>query len=173
MTSSIPKQLRTKVWESPQEAMTLSLGLSELPRLSDCLVSVEATAEVVFKLYKDVMGWSVLEGQIDAQLAVLCQRCFKPMKLPLSTTFKLALIDEDDEARKLPNDYEPLVVQDGLVNTRDVIEDEILLALPIVSTHKVEDCGAKTKKPNYENADTFTKPNPFGALAKLKEKGPA
>lgn len=176
MTRIIPKQLRTKAWEGRTETMSLSLNLAELPRLSELLVASDNQAEVSFQLYKDALGWSVLEGRIEASVEMLCQRCFNPMGLPLTCSFKLALIEEDAAARNLPKYYEPLIAENGLINTRDVIEDEILLALPIVPMHKPEECSAPVSELTIEKAevaDSFTKPNPFSALAKLKEKGSA
>ena len=78
------------------------------------------------------------------------------------------ILDEADEAG-LPPDYEPLLVPaDGMLRPADMVEDELILALPVVpmkpGTEEAEQ-GAEWPA----TADDDMQANPFAALAALKQ----
>ena len=68
----------------------------------------------------------------------------------------------------MPEGYEPLLMSDGALRLADVIEDELILAVPVVpvkpGTEHVQHAGAS----GADEAETATQPNPFAALKKLK-----
>ncbi|KPJ94933.1 MAG: hypothetical protein AMJ53_04110, partial [Gammaproteobacteria bacterium SG8_11] len=90
------------------------------------------------------------------------------------------------EARNLPENYEPLVADHGPLSLAELVEDEILLALPAIAMHAepcsmsgaknatVEQRKAADSMYNPPTADFIVtdegKPNPFAVLADLKEK---
>ena len=52
----------------------------------------------------------------------------------------LAVVWTDDQAAHLPRHLEPLVVEDEACSLWDVVEDELILALPSFSYHETEEC---------------------------------
>ena len=76
----------------------------------------------------------------------------------VSDESKLPLVEEEDEA----TDY---VVAESPLDVRALIEDEIILALPISPRHAPGECGESAATPATASAD---KPSPFAALARLK-----
>ena len=59
---------------------------------------------------------------------------------------------------------EPILVNDGPIVLRDLVEDELLLLLPIVSTH--DDCDNGWRA-DLQSGDAAEKRNPFAVLATL------
>ena len=88
--------------------------------------------------------------------------------MPVQMVQRLGLIrDEADEAG-LPEGYEPLLVpDDGMLRPAELVEDELILAVPVVpvmpGTEAVEQDWPATEK-KYRQA------NPFAALAALKKQ---
>ena len=67
----------------------------------------------------------------------------------------------------LPDEYEPLQVEHEPTHFGDIIEDELILALPIAPMHDKSDCAA-WEPPEVPVEAEEAKQNPFSVLAKLK-----
>jgi uncharacterized protein len=80
-------------------------------------------------------GRGVISGAVTADLPLLCQRCFEVYPLKVETPISLALVAGLDEAKALPERYDPLLVEDRLIRPADLIEDELILAIPAIPRH--------------------------------------
>jgi uncharacterized protein len=108
---------------------------------------------------------------IVADVVVTCQRCLETMPVQLSSESTLAIVWTEEEAARVPKQLDPLVVTDGLCNLWDVVEEELILALPPYSYHETEDCKLKIaafSDPVSYKETGDEKPNPFNVLAQLK-----
>jgi len=75
-----------------------------------------------------------VDVRADAALQVTCQRSLQPFALPVAVSTRLGMIRHEHEEAGLPPNYEPLLVpSDGLIRPADLIEDELLLAMPLVA----------------------------------------
>lgn len=111
------------------------IALSSLTRLRDVLCDVADAPEVVFTIEfdRDALQVPYVELRVDAQLPLQCQRSLQRFLHPVQVVQRLGLIrDEADEAG-LPPDYEPwLLAADGMLRPADLVEDELILAVPVV-----------------------------------------
>ena len=103
---------------------------------------------------------------ISGAVTLTCQRCLQPMLYRLESSRGLKLVK--DEAALLPLDEEQddvdVIVADSRLNVLDLIEDEIILSLPLGPKHDfhcVED--------DAEIASPDSKRQVFAALAKFKQ----
>ena len=75
---------------------------------------------------------------------------------------------------RLPEDYEPLLVEEGKIPLKNIIEDEILLILPAFPKHPhtcfVQKFDNNSVVPLVSDEQS-TPENPFSILAKLKNTG--
>jgi uncharacterized protein len=109
--------------------------------------------------------------QMSAQTEVLrsCQRCLQPLPLALVVDRRLRFVPGEDAAAALDaeSDDDVLAVEPQL-DLQQLVEDELLLALPLVPRHEVcpeplpHSLGAETAEPAA---------HPFAALAALKPGG--
>jgi uncharacterized protein len=109
-----------------------------------------------------------VELRIDAELPLLCQRSLQRFLLPVKIVQRLGLIrDEAEEAGLLP-DYEPLLVpDDGMLQGAELVEDELILAVPVVPTMP----GTEAMERDWPASEAETEhANPFAALSALKNK---
>ena len=51
----------------------------------------------------------MIEGNVDAQVSVACQRCLKPLELTLADDIRLALVHDEEAAEKLYNGIDPWI----------------------------------------------------------------
>lgn len=104
-------------------------------RLKEAVVGLPETVAARLEFGRDEAGRAVVAGRISATLVLECQRCLGPMELELELAPRLGVCGSEAEAARLPDQLDPLVVGDGPVSVRGLVEDELLLALPVVARH--------------------------------------
>jgi len=141
-----------------------TLAVSALERLHDLLA--EVSGEVVFRLegFKGANGELMLHLEVSGVLPLACQRCLKSVAFDLDVDNLLQLVPEgaelsQDELEDDTRDFLPVARE---LNVVDLVEDEILLTLPVAPRH--EKCGLPGA------ADAGERINPFAKLAGLKGK---
>jgi len=104
-------------------------------------------------------------------LPLECQRCLKPVDVALAIERSFLFVHGEDAAAQLDTDSEDDVLSlTRALDLRELLEDELLLALPIVPRHAV--CPVPLVAPAGEADVVDDKPNPFAALAALKRSEP-
>lgn len=118
------------------------LKLQDMLRLSELLA--EKTGDVQFQLQfeKDAQGLPCIYGRICCQLVLACQRCLRSLPYYFDLVVKLCPVLTDAAAGRLPEGYEPLIVAEEPMPLSEIIEDELLLNMPIVARH--EQCPGDT-----------------------------
>lgn len=142
-----------------------------LPRYAQLLH--ETTGVVRWRLAgtRDADGRKLVHVQVEAEPVLTCQRCFGPATYALRLDTRLAPIATEAQAEQLPVQYEPLLAGDEGVAIAEVLEDELILALPLVALHEDErECaaGGYALPPAVGPTPVVDgKPNPFAALSAL------
>ena len=96
-----------------------------------------------------------------------CQRCLRPMLLPLHAERRIFFVEGEDAAAALDTEAEDDVLAlTPALDLRELIEDELLLALPLVPRHA--DCPEPLPRAFVEDHAADPADNPFAALAVLK-----
>jgi len=119
-----------------------------------------------------VQGFSQiwLHLQATVSLPLVCQRCLGPADIAVAfdRSFRFVATEEQAEAEDEEAQEDVLALSRDF-NLRELIEDELLMALPVVPRHEV--CPTEVKlaaqDPDFE-AHSEAKPNPFAVLAKLQ-----
>ena len=111
--------------------------------------------------------WLHLGAQADVVRA--CQRCLQPFALPLAVDRRFRFVAGEDQAAALDADSDDDVLAlEPRIDLRELVEDELLLALPLVPRHGV--CPDPLPARAGEVADD-DREHPFAALAALKPAG--
>ncbi len=174
-----PKNLRSLDVKAFAKARTYLEGetpIAELERLAQDCVG-ELTGHVVWSLQgavePDASGkdaiWLHLEA--NATVPLTCQRCLHPVsaELLIKQDFRVVAdeataVAEDDESE------EDLLVLEDHFDALALIEDELLMALPLVPMHPT--CLSERVPTSKEEEAILaeSKPNPFAVLASLKTR---
>ena len=115
----------------------------------------------------DFQTW--LHVKASAALPLECQRCLQPVTVVLEVARSFLFVHGEDTAAQIDADSEDdVLAMTRALDLRELIEDELLLAMPLVPRHEV--CPMPLPvSPNEEFADV--EPNPFAVLAALKRGG--
>lgn len=149
------------------------ITLSGMERLTALLHSAEGSAAAELEFGFDLRGRPCIRGFVRADLRLICQRCLKPLTLPVESPVMLGLVTSLDEAKRLPEDFDPLLCGSEPLVLADMVEDELILALPQVSVHPLGKCRHRLATGGTEaelNASQDARSSPFAALAGLKIK---
>ena len=149
------------------------ITLDRLPRFIECLASDQGSVEVELSFDLNESRKQVITGQIEAQVKVICQRCLEPLGIALSDDINLALIKREEDAAKLEGDLDPWVCEDHKLDIADLVEEQLILSLPLVSYHPdkacIESLGYSAESTADEEQDSEQKDNPFAVLKVLKD----
>ncbi|MDH3354051.1 MAG: YceD family protein [Chromatiales bacterium] len=148
-----------------------NIPLSMMSRMTEQTTELRGDVSVVLDCSIGEDRVRALRGHIKAVVPMQCQRCMDEVEIVVDAQFALGAVDSEVFAEKLPEEYEPLMIEpDEKIFLKDLVEDELILALPIVAMHPIEDC----KAGNTAEADTnlvqeeSRKENPFAVLKDLK-----
>ncbi|MEQ6341469.1 MAG: YceD family protein [Gammaproteobacteria bacterium] len=147
------------------------VAVSGMVRLAPSLCSTQGAVDFELVFDVDLEGIRCVHGSLRTQLDVICQRCLQPMKLPLEANVALGVVVSMQEAETLPSAYEPLVVGVVPVSLKEMVEDELLLVLPVAPMHPEQQCPAWQERvvEVQEEPAQEGKKNPFAVLAQLKK----
>ena len=115
----------------------------------------------------DVPGLAWLDdaGRLQTSLELQCQRCLQALDMPLELDFRL-MIDASDELVR-DSSLDTLYSDDGFIDLYEVVEDELILAIPLVPLHEDVSCNEYWLAADSE-AEPAEKENPFAVLRQLK-----
>jgi len=99
-----------------------------------------------------------------------CQRCLKPMALALTVDRRFLFAADEDSAAALDADLDEadVLVLAPRLDLHELVEDELLLALPIVPRHDRCPEPLLSSAGGAETLEAATPAHPFAALAALK-----
>jgi uncharacterized protein len=145
------------------------VALAQMSRLRDNLCETQGEVHVDWTFTIDKQQRPTITGYLQAQLPMQCQRCLQPMQWPIDTQVALVVLAHGQSEDDLPVGYEALNLTSVPVSLITLVEDELILALPIVAMHTT--CPFN----EYQVTDSLEKEftnqhNPFHILAKLKKQ---
>lgn len=144
----------------------------QVARVAESVVSVDSDVECAMSFAIDNQRLAVLTGDTRVLVSLECQRCGKAFSHQVHTTYCFSPVRSDEQAEALPDAYEPIEVNEfGEIDLLAMVEDEIILSLPVVPVHDSEHCEVSDADMVFgELHEEAKKPNPFAVLASLKRK---
>lgn len=141
-----------------------TLAVAGLERLHDLLAEVSGAVSWRLEGFEGGRGEPMLRLTVGGRLALACQRCLGVVSFDLDIDSLLEIVPAGAELSQdeLEDDSRDFLPVERELDVAELVEDEILLALPVAPRH--EKCGL----PGV--ADAGERINPFAALAGLKGK---
>lgn len=166
-TSQVPDVIDAWRMVTARREFEGRIPLAAMERLRGSLVDCDGEVRFALTFGTDALKVPFVELRIDAALPLECQRSLQRFLLPVALVQRLGLIrDEADEAA-LPPDYEALLVAaDGMLRPAELVEDELILALPVVPVSPDADVVERDFAPTAEET---AQANPFAVLAGWKK----
>jgi len=171
MSVTLPESLDAWRVVSARRSFEGTLPIATLSRLSEALAGTDGLVQFELDFGRDSLGTDYVAVRAQARLTLTCQRTLEPFVLPVAVDTRLGLIRHERDEAGLPPDYEALLVpEDGRLNPADVIEDELLLALPLVPVNPDSSLPDEvTGHDAEEDSGERHSGNPFAVLRELKK----
>ncbi|GAA4652409.1 DUF177 domain-containing protein [Kistimonas scapharcae] len=174
LNGQLPKHITPRKFAQNETELAGRIAVRELDRLADMLAGEDAEVALSLAFSLDENRRPRIAGELEAELPMLCQRCLDVVNVKIRTGLNLAVVWSEEQAKALPKDVDPLILEDDTTDLRQLVEDELLLSVPLVAYHENAQCHAGqvfSTDPDYSEdvaEETQDKPNPFSVLAQLK-----
>lgn len=163
---------RCDVWELARKGLSLAgqIAVRDMPRLAGGLVDGGDHLDFLFKGRIDSRGRPAAVLEVRGTVHASCDRCGKPVALPIGEQVAFYFVADEAELGRLPIDEsadEPLLGSTHF-DLAALIEDQAILAMPISPRH--DNCGGVV---DSRREPEFAIPlrQPFAVLAGLKKRG--
>ena len=137
---------------------------TSLRRLADRVVPGEGRIRWSITGGRDEQGRPMLTLKLEGSLSVICQRCLRPLAVPVVQETELLLARNDAELARLDADEQEVVLAAAPLDALTLVEDELLLSLPFAPCHEKGECTAAASPMAKVQAAS----SPFAPLAGLK-----
>ena len=136
--------------------------LSELSRVKDLLADGRGTLKARFAFSKLAAGRVGAMIAVQATPRLVCQRCLQAFELPVSGDSEIEFA-MSEAAAPAESPREIFLMDEGFVSLRELAEEELLLALPVIAS-----CSAPESCGRAPTADV--RQRPFAVLQDLLKK---
>lgn len=141
-----------------------AVPVKNLGRLADSLLEPVGTVTFEFQGECDDEGKLYVDLRVQGDLVLQCQRCLEALVWPCGVRNRLLLLRAGEELPEdeLENDEVDALEVEPQTDLLALVEDEVLLALPLVPRH--ENCEPPVKAGGNEEI------SPFAVLRQLRGK---
>lgn len=140
-----------------------------LPRTADQLAEGTDAALIAWRISggHDDAGRPLLTLRLDGVVSLVCQRCLQPFGAAVAQQTDLLLARDEAELARLDAEETEVVLANTMLDPRNLVEDELLLSLPLSPRHDEDACAAARRSMTEDG-----KRSPFAELAALKTRNP-
>jgi uncharacterized protein len=168
MSASLPAVLDAWRMVAAKRHFEGSLPLSGMSRLVGALADAEGECRYEMEFGRDGFDLPYVEIRAEAELPLQCQRTLERFLHPVKLVQRLGLITDEAQEAALPEGMEPILLDaGGELNPAGLVEDELILAVPVVPIDPRSMEVSAEWPADIEEEEV--RPNPFAALAALKD----
>ena len=165
LNKSLPEKLKLFNFAKKEISLSGIYQISDFPKISEIAINKKENVSVDLSFYLNNNKTPCVDGIIELDIVLVCQRCLDDLSIGLKINFNLAFIRHNQESEEIDSHYEIYFIEDEELATHDLISDEILLSIPMVPTHDY-DC---IKEINKQETVEGKSENPFAILKKIKK----
>ncbi|WP_308367218.1 MULTISPECIES: YceD family protein [unclassified Microbulbifer] len=167
--AALPRIVDARKLVQREQRLAGTLPRSALQRLLSAAESVDEDVRAELTFARDIQGHLAVDGVLRCRVQLLCQRCLEPMPEEIEATFRWGVVWSEDQGKALPKGLDPVVQEGDELDLYEVLEEEILLNLPMVAYHQ-EECVTRDRFHYGEDAGEADeqRENPFKVLEQLK-----
>ncbi len=172
LTGPLPKQIDYRKLADQLASLDGCIAIEEFKRLPDLLV--ESTGELVLslKFSRGKRRLPLVTGNCTGEVLMTCQVCLEPVPVKVEAVIRSLLVDNVEVLVTLDLDDDGLVCDGVRVDLVDLVEDDIIVSLPMVPKHAPDSCTAAFASSPAETGEqgTASTHKPFAGLAELRDQ---
>ena len=135
--------------------------VSALKRLGEMLATTTGQVRAHFHFFMGEDALPLVSVRCSVNLSLKCQRCLGVYDELVSLEYTLAIVGHESQAQSLSSQYEPFILNSEFITPGEIIEDELILNVPVVPKHDDQNPNcivltvAKDTKNNKVNVNPF------------------
>ncbi|NLD14531.1 MAG: metal-binding protein [Gammaproteobacteria bacterium] len=139
-------------------------------RLAELVTRTDGEVKVSLSFLRDEQKLVVVRMSMSTQVVMTCQRCLEDALLPVGGDYQYVVIRPGSDTSLIPQEYDIIELDDEPLDVRALVEEELLLCLPIVPKHPDDACEHPQGYVEAElNGEEVARSNPFSVLAQLRK----
>ena len=179
-TGPIPERVDHRKLANHAGLIEGTLPLQCFQRLGEMLVAREGEVLLRLEFSKGEFGSTVVNGSAATEVCMICQNCMQPFWRKISCDIAVHIVSDEAKLERLAEDADGIVTPDKVMAVADLIEDELILTMPMIPRHEEGEC----PKTEYEQVgivlpevlevkevqESQTTYRPFAGLAETIDK---
>lgn len=177
--NTFPAQIEPFKWAEQGFSWSGRLPLTRFPRIASEAASSDSSlsVQVDCRLFLDERRFARLQASLVTTVPLTCQRCLEAVDATIDTDVDLVLLSDAKYAERLDEDADFVILSEeqvvhgeadsDLIDLLALLEDELLLSLPLAPRHDHCDYAVPVVEIEDEPAE---RDNPFSVLASLKQR---
>ena len=146
-----------------------NIAVSDLPRIIELAPHAQSDIHVTMSFSISSLQFPMVKGTIEGEIMQTCQRCLGQTRTSINGRFELLLVTGEASEPAGQKSHEVFEYSGQYVSTAALIEDEMILSLPIVARHEdAAECDATARQWAQEFARVPAGEKPDNPFAKLK-----
>lgn len=137
---SLPLEIEPLLLTKRGATLQGKLALEQMTRLHELVVDTVGDVDVELSFDQGRFSPPSITGQIQTTLMVDCVRCGQAFAYQVNLRPHLRIVRSDEQAKELDFEQETLLLEDESVSLVKLVEDEILLSLPMLLRHEDNEC---------------------------------
>ena len=172
MTNDLPLHFDPVIFAKRGRQLAGKIAIHDLPRIMEIAPNSDSELSVMMSFSTSSLQFPMVKGTIEGEVVQTCQRCLGNVDVNINGKFELLLVNPESLDLASEEGHEIFEYTGQHISTAALIEDELILSLPIVAKHdSIEECGAIAKQwgKEFDQVPTeSTRENPFAKLKDLK-----
>lgn len=172
LTGSLPEQVDHRKLAAEKARLEGSLPITSFERLCGLLDDTRGEVDVRLQFRKGKRHRTLVVGTASGAVTLICQSCLEPVVVTIQASISTQLLETLEELQALPLREDGLVCPQADVTLVDLLEDELMVSLPMVPRHEAGICGQsmagerQVRDDETMQTDTY---RPFAGLASLAQ----
>ena len=171
MSNDLPLRFDPVLFANRGRQFAGNIPVQDMPRIKELAPNSDGQFYVTMTFSMSSLKFPMVKGTIEGEVVQTCQRCMGNAEVPIGSQFQLLLITPDSLDLASEEGHEIFEYTGLVITTANLIEDEIILSIPVIAKHEdIEKCGSSVKKwmHEFDEVPTDEKDNPFAKLKDLK-----
>jgi uncharacterized protein len=139
-TTLIPERIDHRKLASQAGLLEGTLPLGLFQRFAEMVSDRKGEVHLMLAFSKRDSGTTKVDGSALSTVEMVCQNCMEPFQLEVSCDISTKVLTDESEMQKLEEMEDAIVEEGRIISVADLVEDHLILALPMIPRHEVGKC---------------------------------
>ena len=167
LTGPLPALVDHSKMATQQAVIEGSVPVSQIARFSAILADSEGEVRLRLEFTRNEHDRTRVTGETTVSVNLMCQNCLQSFSRELQTSLCVTIVPDSEKLQTLDELEDGFISADPMVRLVDLIEDELILSVPMVPRHDFGSCPNEdnsTEPASSEDAGELTH-RPFAGLS--------